>query len=241
MDPKGAGAPRAPDRTPIRWGVGDAALAWLVSLFAAVIATVPFADHDGVPRSREAIATVVSVAAQTAAVLVFLAFIARAKGRGSLRVDFGLRVKVSDWWFVLVGVGVAIVAAGISVPILELGNLHRDSQDVVRIFEKADGLEAALFTFGVLVVAPIGEELLFRGALLRSLQRRIPTGAAIFVAALAFALIHVLLDVGAGYGVPSLLLLGIVSGWRAAETGDLSQSILLHAGFNLVAAIQILT
>ena len=44
-----------------------------------------------------------------------------------------------------------------------------------------------------------------------------------------------------GSRVPALLLLGLVSGYRALKTGDLSESILLHAGFNLLAVLQILT
>jgi membrane protease YdiL (CAAX protease family) len=91
------------------------------------------------------------------------------------------------------------------------------------------------------VVAPVGEELLFRGLLLRALVRRTSPPVAIGVAALAFALVHVALDPGAGFAVPALLLLGLLSGYRAWRTGNLSQSILLHAGFNLVAVLQILT
>jgi uncharacterized protein len=241
MDPSGAGAPRAPDFTPIRWGIADAAVVWVVSLIGGALATAPFAVRGHLPDSREAVATVASLAVQTAITIAVLEYVARTRGRGGLRLDFGLRLKTHDWWWVLVGFGVALVAGGLSLPILELGDLSQDSQDVVRIFERADGLEAALFAIGVLVIAPIGEEVLFRGALLRAFQRRVPAGAAIFGAALTFALVHVVLDPGAGYGVPSLLLLALVSGWRAVETGDLSQSILLHAGFNLLAAIEILT
>jgi membrane protease YdiL (CAAX protease family) len=241
MDPEGAGAPRAPDFAPVRWGVGDAALVWVVALIGAALTQAPFVDGRRIPDSQEAVATVASVAVQTALVLVILAYISRSRGRGSLATDFGLRVKARDGLWVLGGAAIALVATGLTVPILELGDLSQDSQDVVRIFERADGLEAALFAFGVLVLAPIGEEVLFRGVLLRGLQRRIPAAGAIFGAALAFGLVHVLLDPGSGYGVPSFLLLGLVAGWRAVATGDLSQSVLLHAGFNLVAVVDILT
>jgi hypothetical protein len=56
-----------------------------------------------------------------------------------------------------------------------------------------------------------------------------------------FALVHVILDPGAAFAIPGLMLLGLISAWRAAETGNLSQSFFLHAGFNLWAAIFLLT
>jgi membrane protease YdiL (CAAX protease family) len=97
-------------------------------------------------------------------------------------------------------------------------------------------LVKALLFPGVVLLAPIAEELLFRGALLRSLQRRTTTGMAVFVSALIFAVIH-LVDPDTNYYVPAFLLLGLVGGWRAVVTGDLTKSIFLHAGFNLVASL----
>jgi membrane protease YdiL (CAAX protease family) len=37
-----------------------------------------------------------------------------------------------------------------------------------------------------------------------------------------------------------LLLLAVISGIRAVRTGNLSQSIMLHVGFNLLSAILLL-
>jgi membrane protease YdiL (CAAX protease family) len=41
--------------------------------------------------------------------------------------------------------------------------------------------------------------------------------------------------------LPALVALGLVSGVLAVRTGNLSRSILLHAGFNLVAVLAVLT
>jgi membrane protease YdiL (CAAX protease family) len=112
---------------------------------------------------------------------------------------------------------------------------------VVRVFQHAHGADRAFFALVVLVIAPIGEELLFRGALLRGLLRRTNPATAVWISGLVFALVHVALDPGAGFAVPALLGLGLLSGYRALRTGDLSESILLHAGFNLLAVLQILT
>ena len=128
------------------------------------------------------------------------------------------------------------------LPITELAGLKDSSQDVVQTFEHSAGLlEKVGVAIGVVLVAPVAEELLFRGALLRGLLRKWSPVVAVNGAALAFALVHVIGDPGTGYYLPAFLLLGLVSGWRAVATGRIGQSICLHAGFNLLAAIQIIT
>jgi len=233
----GVGATPTPSTAPVRWGIPDAAVAWVVSLAAAAVALAPFVEGDGVPRRDEALATFVALVFQTGAAIAVLAFVARSKGRGTLSTDFGLRLRLGDAHWALMGLVLAGVAVGMLQPILELGDIEQRSQDVKRIFDQAGGVDLGLLVFAVLAIGPVGEEVLFRGVLLRGLQRRLPTGSAVFVSALAFALVHVALDPGSGFAVPPLVLLGLVSGWRAVATGSLSQSIYLHVGFNLLAVL----
>jgi membrane protease YdiL (CAAX protease family) len=240
MEPHGAGGHSTAPARRIGWGIPDAAVAFVLSLVAASVAVLPFFSHSKLPKHLEVDASVAALLAQTGAVVAYLAFAAR-KGRGDLTADFGLRIRIRDgWWF---GVGFVLsLAAGILIaPIVSAGHLNRSSQDVVRLFQQARGAEVVVFVVAVLVVAPIGEELLFRGVLLRGLLRRASPAVAIWGSSLAFALVHVVLDPGAGFAVPALLLLGLLSGSRALRTGDLSQSIFLHAGFNLLAVVQIIT
>lgn len=224
----------------IGWGISDAAVAFVLSLVAASVAVLPFVSHSKLPKHLEVDASITSLLAQTGTVVAYLAVAAR-KGRGSLTTDFGLRVRARDGVWFVVGFVLSIAAGVLIAPITSAGHLQSNSQDVVRLFQEARGPETAFFAFAVLVVAPVGEELLFRGVLLRGLLRRTNPTLAIWGSALAFALVHVILDPGAGFAVPALLLLGLLSGYRAQRTGDLSQSILLHAGFNLLAVLQILT
>jgi membrane protease YdiL (CAAX protease family) len=240
MEPHGAGGYGAAPPRRIGWGIPDAAVAFVLSLLAASVAVLPFFSHNKLPKHLEVDASVASLLAQTGTVIAYLAFAAR-KGCGTLTADFGLRVRARDaLWF---GGGFALsIASGVMIaPIVSAGHLSNSSQDVVRLFQQARGAETVVFALAVLIVAPVGEEVLFRGALLRGLLRRTSPAVAIWGSALAFALVHVILDPGAGFAVPALLLLGLISGYRALRTGDLSQSILLHAGFNLLAVLQILT
>jgi len=208
-------------------------------MVAAALALAPFYDTVAkeIPQSDEAIATFVGLVLQTAAAVGALVFVARSKGLGSPARDFGLRLGLTDIAWVPAGLVLGGVATALLAPIIELGDIDQESQDVRRIFNDATNLDLALLIVGVLVIAPVGEELLFRGALLRGLVRRVPVWPAIFISAMAFALIHVVLDVGTGFGVPALLLLGLVSGWRAIQTLRLGQSIALHCGFNLLVVL----
>jgi membrane protease YdiL (CAAX protease family) len=237
MEPGAEPGGSAPPRR-VGWGIPDAAIAFVLSLLAATVADTPFVSHGRTPKHLEVPAALAAIGAQTAAAVLYLAFAAR-RGRGSLRADFGLRVSARDGAWFLVGFGVAALSGVLIAPIIDAGHLSSSSQEVVRTFQRAHGLDTTFFVLAVLVVAPVGEELLFRGVLLRALLRRTSPPTAIFVAALAFALVHVALDPGAGFAVPALLLLGLLSGYEAWRTGDLSRSILLHAGFNLVAVLQI--
>src|SRR5262249_18887029 len=144
---------------------------------------------------------VVSLLVQTAAAIVYLAVIARGKGMGSLARDFGLRIEARDARWFAAGLTLALLASAMLAPIIDLGDIGSHSQDVVRIFDESKGAATVIFAISVVVVAPVGEELLFRGVLLRGLQRRLPTGQAVAVSALAFALVHVVLDPGAGFAV----------------------------------------
>ena len=128
------------------------------------------------------------------------------------------------------------------LPITDLAGLKDSSQEVVKTFEHSATLaEKFGVAIGIVLIAPVGEELLFRGALLRSLMRRTSPVVAVIATALVFALVHFIGDTGTGYYVPAFMLLGLISGWRAAVTGRIGQSICLHVGFNLLGAIQILT
>ena len=234
-------------RVSLRWGIPDAAIAWLVGLAVGLTALAPFVDAKGrVPLRLQVEGTLTALAAQSVGIVAALVVIARRKGRGSLRDDFGLAVRGEHVRELLlwmgVGVGVGLLVQGILVPIAELGDIHETQQEVAKALQHTtDWLETTVFLIGTVVVAPITEELLFRGVLLRGLARRMSGGWAVFVSATAFALVHPLGDVDTAYAIPAFFLLGLVSGQRALATGRLTQSIALHAGFNLLGSILLLT
>ncbi len=234
-----AGIRRSSRAEGLSWGLPDVAVAWVAGVVVSIVVAAPFLDPNR-PQSRQVGALLVALLAQSAGTAAALVVISRRKGLGRLAADFGLRLRLRDLGWIVVGVGVAIGASLMVAPITEVAHLHDTSQDVVRVFKHASGIELPFFAVGVAVVAPVVEELLFRGALLRGLMRRTSPTIAVLASALIFALVHVLGDSGTAYYVPAFLALGLISGWRAVTTRNLSQSICLHIGFNLLATVLIL-
>jgi len=226
-----------------RWGLGAFWAAWFAGLVAAVVGTAfalgilgsDVADDD--PRLL-----LVSLLAQAIGIVTAVWVISRTRGQRSLGADFGLELRWRDWHWLLIGVALQIGAAILLAPLSILG--PDQAQGVVEGFEDASGTATVVvFAFAVVVLAPVAEELLFRGVLLRALLRRTSAGAAVLWSAGIFACIHVLLDpsLGSAQALPALFLLGIVSADQAVRTRALSRSILLHAGFNLLTAVRIVT
>jgi len=226
----------------VRWGLPDVALAWFAGVLASLFA-LPLADPHASTSDQPVRFIVVALLLQNLGIVLVLMLIANVKGRGSLGRDFGLRwpfdrMAVGQFaaW-IAAGAAGSLVASGLLRPIADLAHLDDSAQEVSKTVEHASGAGLVLLFLGIVVVAPVVEELLFRGALLRALQRRWSVPTAVFVSAAVFAGVHVLGDPGSYYVVPGLLLLGLVSGYQAAKTGDLSRSIALHMGFNLLSAV----
>ena len=99
--------------------------------------------------------------------------------------------------------------------------------------QSAGGTDGPGFLFlglGAVVLAPVGEELAFRGLLLPSLRRWVGTRGAIGLSSAIFGALHWYY----GIGIPVLIFVGLVLGWARVVSGGLRAPILIHAGFNLV-------
>lgn len=94
-------------------------------------------------------------------------------------------------------------------------------------------LEASLMVgYGVLV-APLVEELLFRGFLLPPLARRLGGRAGVAVSATLFGMMHF----SDPQAVPPLIIMGAMLGALRLASGSLWPALLLHVGNNAVAFV----
>ena len=231
---------RAPVRRPrITWGTWDVVLAWLVGVFASVLAS----SFVGVRTTPLELSLLLVV--QDGAIIAYLAFVARRKGLGTLAADFGLRFLSQEGigdnvrWLLL---GVGLQLAWLPALVL-LQEAHGDvvRQEAVRIASRSSGVAVPVIFLTIGVLAPVTEELLYRGALLRSLARRLAAGWAVFLSAVIFGLVHFAdPSVGTLVAFPAIFSLGLVSGYQAMRTGDLSRSIMLHVGFNMLSVVDLL-
>jgi len=221
----------------VTWGLGDFFWIYFGGIFAGlVLATIGYGISGDRAAHPGAITDGLAFLGQFGGWLVGLALVSRRKGIGNLRADFGLVVHLRELWVIGVGIGLEIVLGLLIYPIVHLVN---QSQDVVKDLDQARGVHLVLIALVAGLVAPVCEELLFRGLLLRALRRRVSPDAAVALSALAFALAHPMLSPtwGTFAVVPALFALGAVSGVMAVRRGDLSVSILLHVGFNLLTTV----
>jgi membrane protease YdiL (CAAX protease family) len=230
----------------VRWGFGDAVWVLVVgvvgsSIVGAITVAVRHADlsHRHQSVHFDAIDTAITTVVQYALMLGLTFLLIGWKGRG-VRHDLGLVVRATDWWWLSIGVGGSI-AVGIALfPISHLwSNGHHGSQEIGKQLQDSASWSRVVLFVLIVCVAPVAEELLFRGIVLRAALRRMHAPGAVLVSGASFAALH-LLDPTTFPALPALFALGTFSAVVAIRSGSLSRSILLHSGFNLLGAIQLL-
>ena len=151
-------------------------------------------------------------------------------------VDIGIGLAVGAGLVVVVGIWGAFVS---EIAKLILGHEPRTPEQVDICVRGASLVATGV---GVVLMAPIGEELFFRGFLYKGLRRSFSVIVALPISAIAFSLVHYqppldaaallifsLLPVGAG--------LAAVYEWRQS----LLASVAAHAMFNLIGFILIIS
>ncbi|MCG6188335.1 CPBP family intramembrane glutamic endopeptidase [Maribellus maritimus] len=86
----------------------------------------------------------------------------------------------------------------------------------------------------VAVVAPVVEELIFRGIILQGLRRNYNAFVAVFMSALLFSLYHL-----NPWQMPATFILGLLLGWIMIRTNNIVLSILGHSINNLLVLLTI--
>lgn len=145
----------------------------------------------------------------------------------------GLRApgKASHWLLVpVVIVSATVILIGISSLLqqIDLGTDAKTAQDTIerttRAFLKMPNFSDFLITFFVMVMLPgIGEELMFRGVVMRFAAKRRNIAYALFMSALLFALMH-----GTYYNFVPIFLAGVLLGGIYYLTGSIWCSMLAH-------------
>jgi uncharacterized protein len=235
-DPAGAPAMDVRDRrAPVPWEWFDALLVylvWIVVSSAAAVAVVGVAGGPEVPTAL-ALQVLVAVGLLTGMVAGWV----RARGGpGAVARLLGLRRPAGR--DVLVGLGhglAAFVVVQIGLGLAVTAALEAAGRDVPEVQQEVQaavqggGAAPLLVVLGVALLAPLAEELLFRGVLYQALAKRLPGWPAVGLSGLAFGVSHV-----EPFVVVLTFPLGMWLAWALRRSGTLVVPIVAHAVFNAI-------
>jgi uncharacterized protein len=236
--PAAAETPEPAPRVPVRSGV-LAVVVLLLSLLMSGLGLV-LAIELGL---SDAVSLGIAMVLGYLPAVGFAIISARNWGSGDLLSDLGVRSRWAD-----LGWGPLIWLGAITVQIL-LGSLilFFDLPTVSNTegMSEISGQAAQMWVlvFAAVVMAPIVEELVFRGLLLRSLVGVMRAPWAIAIQAFLFGLLHLNPEAGvANLGLVVILTgVGAVFGVAAHRLGRIAPTIIAHAIFNGVVLSLVLS
>jgi membrane protease YdiL (CAAX protease family) len=233
-------ANRAADRRP--WGI----LPWLgpllatVALIVASEAIAAYALPDrGIGRTIAGV--VLAIGGELVLLLALLAFgRSIAVRNGGWRAAFGLdRVRGADWLPWITGFGFVFLGRSVVGLVADVLSGGRAAGEASNVHLSSPGVaEVVVLALTAVVLAPIAEELMFRGLLLRTFMRRLSFWPSALLSTLLFGLFHVYevrTVLGAVTLACSVAVLGLGNCYLVRISGRLTPGIMVHATFNALA------
>lgn len=222
-----------------RWGLPAFLLAEATFLLLSVIVALALLDRTvagGAQLRLGAAGIVVATVVPTVAAAGIALLVTWLRGNGP-RIDLGLQVRARD-----VGIGVALGAAGLflsaaaaAVWVSVVGPDVSSALGDVLAGLRAPWPAALAIMVSVVVVAPVCEEILYRGLLWGALEK---LGAgpwlAFGITTVVFAVAHFEL-----LRAPLLVIIAIPIGFARLITGRLPASIVVHAFNNLLPGVAV--
>jgi membrane protease YdiL (CAAX protease family) len=229
-DPSELDGPSTPVRRTHRWGIG--AYVVVEAVFVGVSMLIGFA-FLGRPASVVALTVALAVPTVLAAGVAML--ITRLRGNGP-RVDLGL---VWSWHDVRVGLAYGIGGLVVTIPAsllyVVLVGPEQASSAVGDVFEglRAGPVAALAVALVVVGLAPLCEEIVYRGLLWGALERyALPRWVPFVVTTLLFALAHFEFT-----RTPLLFVVALPIALARMRTGRLAASVVAHQVNNLLPGV----
>jgi uncharacterized protein len=193
---------------------------WPVAVYVALLATVGYGPS-----------------------LWWCRYVSRRWGTGSLGRDIGLTPRFADLgWGPLVWLGAigAQIAVGVVVLAFDIP-VASNTEGISEI--SADRTYVWALVISAVIAAPLVEEMVFRGVVMRGLRSRLPVVATVILQGVLFGAAHA--DPVRGVGNVGLVLVlsgvGIAFGVAATLLRRIGPSIVAHAIFNGVVLLLLLT
>ena len=249
----------AADPARVPWGVGESISAWALwfALLLLDIAAGLATSQNRVPSLallglQQLFADPVAQALMlpitlTLFIAVTAAFVNRRHPR---KTNLLLGWRRPTWRDAGIGLGAGIVA--LVVLAWGVGNvlqwiaqaLETELPEVQEQFQTLarDRSTAPLLVLSAVVIAPIAEELFFRGMLFQALRKHFSVWPAVGTSAVLFAMTHIQRSTE-GYLMVLLIIipLGMLLAYLYERRGTLLVPILIHATFNLIQVTQLIT
>lgn len=165
-------------------------------------------------------------------VIGLVLFFAKLRKNYSIHEYFSLKkiaTKELGKWLIVTVIYVVVLDG-----IFYLFNLSHGDW-MVGIYQTAGVLP--LLYFSIVVAAPIGEELFFRGFLFQGLQAsRLGNNGALVISSVIWALIHSQYE---AHTVFTIAIIGLILGYAKIKTNSIYVPIAMHGLNNLIALIQV--
>ncbi len=221
LDAPAAVAPAVP------WRALEGLGMWLVATLATFGVAAPLAGQS----TNQTSAAIIIANEFLLAVVVVLWIRIRHKVSAAA---LGLKGRVSD---IPLGIGLGLlgyfVAAIVGGMIIEAirsitGGEVEQPEQIQIDGTPSTGLLIAI-GIGVVLLAPIAEEMLFRGVVFRGLRNWARPGPAIVLSAFFFGIAHLYPLI-----IPPIFVLGLILAWVVERRGSILPSIAAHVTFNVI-------
>lgn len=248
--PQNAAAAPDNEATAKKWGLWDVAIGiaifFIINIVGGVViyASAEFIKSlqasnseltELINTSTMLLAGATSAAALLIAFLGYPWFTTKRKGLG-LRNDLGFSFR----WFDIplgIGAGLLTMSAGASIGyIYQQLTGAKPQGNTTSVSESSSSiLVFVIIAITVAVIAPICEEVFFRGLLMRSLEKRFNNNVvAILISSVVFGVMHIITGGSAIFVVVSTTTFGVCFGVLAATTKRLGPSIIAHTTLNTI-------
>lgn len=219
----------------VPWTVTDAVLAVVVFIVIQTAGGVLIFLFGQAPQVSSKLASTLGLLAiygLQVGFLWFLAVVVRKAGAEELGIR-PFNVSRGVGLAVIFYIGLAIITVIYGAIAEEFG--IRQPQDMLREIVRLFGRDAAGFALAVLfiaIIAPVVEELFFRGVVYAAIRKRWGVAPGLVISSVLFAILHL-----TAYTLLPIALIGIALAYLYEKTGSLGPPIILHALNNFLSVV----
>lgn len=222
----------------ISWGVGGALLVFLASMMVTtVVAVILAAKYGADPTAADTDRVTVITLLANQASLVGAAYFWVRYLKGSMRA-FGFRTPTMRTVKLGIGVGAAgvvlssMTAAVIGWVVELINGAPPASPEQIRLEATPTFTILLLLGLSTIILAPIAEEVFFRGMLHQAIRKRLTFVPGVVLSSFVFAIVHVIPIV-----IPSIFVLAILLAVFYERERNLWVPVIAHTTFNVVGYV----